>query len=74
MVVGVGSSLFMRVWGMGCMGKMWEIEVVEPLVMVWGSRGVYRIREIGGEGKERKRFFLLFIGRFVGVGEQWERM
>ena len=22
MVVGVGMSLFMRVWGMGCMGKM----------------------------------------------------
>ena len=34
------------------------------------SRGVCRIREILGEGKERKRAFLLFIGRFVGVGER----
>ena len=72
MVVGVGSSLFMRVWGMGCMGDM---KVVEALVLVWvESRGVCRIREVGGEGKERKRVFLLFIGRFVGVGEQWERI
>ena len=33
------------------------------------SRGVCRIREIGGEGKERKRVFpsFSFIGRFVGV-------
>ena len=44
MFVGVGMSLFMRVWGME---KMWEIEVVEPLVLVWvESRGVCRIREI----------------------------
>ena len=50
---------------------MWEIEVVELLVLVWvESRGVCRIREIWGEGKERKRIFRLFIGRFVGMGEQ----
>ena len=56
MVVGAGVSLFMRVWGMGCMEKIWEIEVEEALVLVWvESRGVCRIREIGGEGKERKR-------------------
>ena len=34
---------------MGCMGKMWEIEAMEALVMVWGSRGGCRIREIGGD-------------------------
>ena len=39
------------------MGKMWEIEVVEPLVMVWGSRGVYRIREIGVSGRKGRGFF-----------------
>ena len=39
-------------------------------MMVWvESRGVCRIKEIGGEGKERKRVFpsFSFIGRFVGV-------
>lgn len=55
MFVGVGVSLFMG-GGMGCMGKMWEIEAMEALVLVWvESRGVCRIREIVGEGKERKR-------------------
>ena len=54
---------------------MGDMKVVEALVLVWvESRGVCRIREIWGEGKERKRIFLLFIGRFVGMGEQWERM
>ena len=50
---------------------------VEALVLVWvESRGVCRIREIWGEGKERKRVFpsFSFIGRFVGVVKQWERM
>ncbi len=57
MFVGVGMSLFMR--GVG-----------EFLVMVWLESGeVFEIREIWGEGKERKRNFFLFIGRFVGVGE-----
>lgn len=38
---------------MECMGDM---KVVEALVLVWvESRGVCRIREIWGEGKERKR-------------------
>ena len=37
---------------------MGDMKVVEALVMVWvESRGGCRIREIGGEGKERKRFF-----------------
>ena len=48
-----------------------DVGVVEALVMVWvESRGICRIRDIWGEGKERKRVFLLFIGRFVGVGER----
>ena len=50
MFVGAGSSLFMRVWGIG------KMKVVEALVLVWvESRGVCRIRKIWGEEKERKR-------------------
>ena len=63
------------VWASVRDGVYGDMKVVEALVLVWWRvEGVCRIREIGGEGKERKRFFLLFIGRFVGMGEQWERM
>ena len=51
-------------------GVYGDMKVVEALMMVWvESRGVCRIKEIGGEGKERKRVFpsFSFIGRFVGV-------
>ena len=48
-----------------CMGKM---KVVEALMMVWvESRGVCRIREIWGEGKERKSFFLFFYRKICGL-------
>ena len=41
---------------------MGDMKVEVDLVMVWvDSRGVCRIREIGGEGKERKRRFHSFF-------------
>ena len=51
------------------------MKVEVDLVMVWvESRGVCRIREIGGEGKERKRDFLFLSEDLWGMGEQCERM
>ena len=52
-----------------------DVGVVEALVLVWvESRGVCRIKEIWGEGKERKRDFLFLSEDLWGMGEQWERM
>ena len=71
MFVGAGSSLFMRVWGIG------KMKVVEALVLVWvESRGVCRSKEIWGEGKERTRrcpsfFFYWKICGCVGAIERW---
>lgn len=43
--------------------------VGEFLVLVWvESRGECRIREIGGEGKERKRDFLFLSEDLWGMG------
>ena len=55
---------------------MGDMKVVEALVMVWGSRGVYRIREIWGEGKERKRRFpsFFFYRKICGCGSDRENV
>ncbi len=55
MFVGVGSSLFMRVWGVSGDG-------------MGGEQRVFEIRETGCEERERKRIFLVISELGMDLG------